>query len=360
MTIVPKDRARTRRSDVPGGSAALFALLLVLLGAPSAGLAQTPNVGATLDDNVPAGTYKQNGDTLNYKTVITNSGGADATGVQATTPTPADTTFVAGSVHASPLAINDTYNAVGNTKLYVGVSVPAGEPALAISGGLFVNDTTITDSNVFVSNTSPSHGAVSVNTNGTFVYTPNAGYTGADSFTYTIKNSTDATLTDTGTVSISVGTLVWYVNNSAGAGGDGRSTTPFNSLAGVNGAGGSGDSDTTNSVIYVYKGSGAYGGGLPLENGQVLTSESNALVVDSNTLRAAVPANVPTLSHNAATTVVLANGNPRRLHRHQLRRQRHRRRRHDGDRRHAVTVTGGTAAALTSGTLTVTGTTNAQ
>ena len=230
------------------------------------------------------------------------------------------------------------------------------------SPALFANDVTITDTTSLVSNTSPAHGSVSVNTNGSFIYTPNAGYTGADSFTYTLKNNADATLTDTGTVSITVGTLVWYVNNSAGAGGDGRSTTPFNSLAGVNGAGGSGDSDATNSVIYVYKGGGAYGGGLPLESGQVLTSESNALVVDGNTLRAAVPANVPTLSHNAATTVVLSNGNTV-----------------DGFivtnsagsgiagssigttaiADIAVTVTGGTAlTALTSGTLTVTGSGN--
>ena len=93
MTTVPKDRARPRRSDVQRGRASLLALLLaaVVLGAPDASLAQS--VGATLDDNVPGGTYKLNGDTLNYRAVITNSGGASATGVQATTPTPSDTNF---------------------------------------------------------------------------------------------------------------------------------------------------------------------------------------------------------------------------------------------------------------------------
>jgi VCBS repeat-containing protein len=47
----------------------------------------------------------------------------------------------------------------------------------------------------------PSHGTVSVNANGTFTYTPAAGYTGPDSFTYT---ASDGTLQDTGTVSITV------------------------------------------------------------------------------------------------------------------------------------------------------------
>ena len=203
------------------------------------------------------------------------------------------------------------YTAVGNTKLYVGVAAPAGEPALvSATPALFANDQTITDTNVFVSNTSPANGAVSVNTNGTFVYTPNVGFTGSDSFTYTLRNSVDATLTDTGTVSITVSNLVWYVNNAAAAG-NGTSTSPFNSLAGVNGAGGSGDSDGANAFIYVYRGTGAaYTGGLPLESGQTLISESNALVVGGNTLRAAQSApNIPTLSHNAATTVVLSSGN---------------------------------------------------
>ena len=55
----------------------LFALLLasLVLGATSPGFAQAPSISATLDDGVPAGTYKQNGDTLTYTTVITNSAG---------------------------------------------------------------------------------------------------------------------------------------------------------------------------------------------------------------------------------------------------------------------------------------------
>ena len=220
----------------------------------------------------------------------------------------------------------------------------------------------ITDTTVFVSNTSPANGSVTVNTNGTFVYTPNVGFTGTDSFTYTLQNNADASLTDTGTVSITVSNLVWYVNNAAAAG-NGTSTSPFNSLASVNGAGGVGDSDGANDFIYVYRGSGAYTGGLPLESGQTLTSESNALVVGGNTLRAAQSApNIPTLSHNAASTVVLSTGNTI-----------------DGFiitnsagsgisgsaigttaiADIAVTVTGGTAlTATTSGTLTVTGSAN--
>ena len=326
-------------------------------GATGIGVASPlgPNVSATMDDGVPTGTYKQNGGTITYTLGITNGGTGDATGVSLTPPTPADTTFVAGSLHASPLAINDAYTAVGNTKLYVGVAAPAGEPARVVSGGLLANDTPITDTTVLVSNTNPSHGAVTVNADGTFVYTPTAGYTGADSFTYTVKNSADATLTDTATVDITVSNIVWYVDNS-GANGNGTSTSPFNTLAGAAGASGA------NSIIYVYKGSGAYSGGLTLKSGQALVSEYVALVVGANTLRTAVPANVPTLSNSAGSTVALASGNIV-----------------DGFiitnsagngisgsaigttaiADIAVAVTGGTALnATTSGTLTVTGTAN--
>ena len=130
--MLPHSALAARPRPFPSLAAALFALLLAVFaaGAPSAGFAQAPSISATLDDGVPAGTYKQNGDTLTYTTVITNSGDADATGVTLTEPTPADTTLVPGSVHASPVANPDAYTAVGNTKLYVGVAAPVGEPAL--------------------------------------------------------------------------------------------------------------------------------------------------------------------------------------------------------------------------------------
>ena len=75
--------------------------------------------------------------------------------------------------------------------------------SLTAASGLLANDVAVTDTVTFVSSTTPSHGAVTVNNDGTFTYTPAADYTGPDSFTYTIKNSTDPSLTGTGTVSTS-------------------------------------------------------------------------------------------------------------------------------------------------------------
>ena len=40
--------------------------------------------------------------------------------------------------------------------------------------------------------TQPSHGVASLNADGTITYTPNAGYTGSDTFTYTITEGKEA------------------------------------------------------------------------------------------------------------------------------------------------------------------------
>src|SRR6476646_5807088 len=76
---------------------------------------------ATLTDNTAAATRVTPGSTINYLATITNNGAAspaaDATTLSFSAPLDANTTLVAGSVHASPLAFNDTYNWVGNTQL---------------------------------------------------------------------------------------------------------------------------------------------------------------------------------------------------------------------------------------------------
>ena len=81
--------------------------------------------------------------------------------------------------------------------------------------------------------------------------------------------------------------LVWYVDRDAASNGDGRSHSPLQNLAGINGAGGSGDSDTTSEIIFLYSSGTAYTGGLPLEASQQLIGEPNGLVVNATTLVAA-------------------------------------------------------------------------
>ncbi|CUH49039.1 hypothetical protein RUA4292_03233 [Ruegeria atlantica] len=70
--------------------------------------------------------------------------------------------------------------------------------------------------------TQPANGVLTDNGNGTYTYTPNVGFNGVDSFTYTIS---DSGLTDTAEVSIAVGNPidVWYgLTQSFGSPGEGQ------------------------------------------------------------------------------------------------------------------------------------------
>jgi hypothetical protein len=92
---------------------------------------------------------------------------------------------------AAPVANNDSYTTAYQTTL--NVSTP----------GVLTNDTgtgTLTTALV----TGPAHGALIFNSNGSFVYTPNAGYAGADSFTYHTSDTYGQT-SGTATVSLTVG-----------------------------------------------------------------------------------------------------------------------------------------------------------
>jgi uncharacterized repeat protein (TIGR01451 family) len=85
---------------------------------------------------------------------------------------------VATSVRLYPLpaAVADAYTTSTNAPLTVNAAA-----------GLLANDPT--DSQNFVVASAPAHGTVSVNADGSFLYTPTPGYTGPDSFTYTVSDA---------------------------------------------------------------------------------------------------------------------------------------------------------------------------
>ena len=131
-------------------------------------------VTASLTDNVTPNTTKvDKGANINYTATITNISGAQINGVEFQDVPDANTTLVAGSVHASPVAFDDSYNWVGNTQLDT-----SARGLSSITG----NDVATTDA--FTLNTpptvAPAHGAVTISANGHFVYTPAVGYTGDD------------------------------------------------------------------------------------------------------------------------------------------------------------------------------------
>jgi len=197
-----------------------------------------------------------------------------------------------------PVAVNDAYTGVGNTELRVGLPATV-TPAAAVAGSVLDNDTDADTphASLVVSAfdlTSANGGSVTMTPAGNFSYIPAVGFTGVDSFNYTVS---DGTQTDVGTVVITITERVWYVNN-AGINGSGRSNTPFNNLGNAQSA------SAVNDWIYVHTGVGTYSGGIVLKNNQKLVGNGVALVVSGYTLNGAGAR--PTIG---GTGVTLANGN---------------------------------------------------
>ncbi len=283
---------------------ALPFLLGSLIQSPTAQAA--PVIGATLKDTLttdgaPAGTAND-GDVIEYRAVISNTGDATATGVSFDGTLDTKTHQIAGSENISPLALDDVYQAVGNTPLKVGVPAGSG-PEVVVAGSAFANDKEfLGDTFQFDSALTPTaaNGVVSFNSNGTFTYTPNPGFEGNDTFTYRIKDSKG--LTSMATVTIQVDTPVWYVNSAAATDGDGSAGSPFNALTKLNNGTAQ---DEAGDVIYLYSSGTNYAGGLTLLTDQKLIGGGTALVVNGHTLVAA--GTKPTLIHNAATLTLGQN-----------------------------------------------------
>ena len=194
----------------------------------------------------------------------------------------------------APVATADSFSGVGNTELRVGTGAAA-TPAVVISGSVLANDTDSDGPSPLTVSAydaaSISGGTVTMNSNGTFNYLPAAGFTGIDTFSYTV---TDGQATATAWVSISLNGRVWYLNAAAGGTQSGRSTEPFATLGQAQSA------SSTNDTIYAA--AGTYGG-ITLSDGQRLVGSGVPLVMGVFTLAPATTA--PVLNG----TIVLATGN---------------------------------------------------
>src|SRR5262249_12103207 len=103
----------------------------------------------------------------------------------------------------------------------------------------------------------------------------------------------------TGTVTITLTGLVWYLQ--AGASGDGRSNTPSVSPSVMSTAAG------TSDIFYVFSGGGTLNGAFTLKNSQQLLGQGVALTVNSISLFSAGAA--PTIANSGGDAVTLASGN---------------------------------------------------
>ncbi len=293
------------------GNVSLFAviglILMVAVGPSSA----DPILTASKSDIIFIDSYSNNvanaGDTIRYTTIVTNSGSTGAVNMAFVDTIDPDTTLVAGSVRTTPIARHDTYTSIGN----VGISVPAGSGVLANDNDPDGSTPVLTI--VSFDATSANGGSVAVAADGSFTYLPTPGFEGSDSYTYTIQDSDGNT--DPATVVISVNDVIWFIDNSAGGGGDGRLGTPFDSLAAYDATA----ADESGDVIFLYEsGSGDYSGGIILLNDQKLIGEGATATIASIagiTLPAfsnALPAtsgSKPTIINAAGNGITLAANN---------------------------------------------------
>ena len=141
----------------------------------------TPANGTTTIENgkvkyTPTADYNGN-DSFTYTISDGNGGSATAT-----------VSITVNSVNDNPIANDDNLTTNEDT---------------ALNGNLSTNDTASPDGgNVWSKNSNPAHGNVSVNSNGTFTYTPNANYNGSDHFEYKITDADGST--DSATVNITI------------------------------------------------------------------------------------------------------------------------------------------------------------
>ena len=115
------------------------------------------------------------------------------------------------AVNDLPVAVDDAYQTNKNVALTVAAP------------GVLANDSDADGPTPTAGNASdPANGAVTLNADGSFTYTPDTGFTGADTFTYDV---TDGAATDTGLVTIAVNTPPTADATSAGGNEDSSSIT---------------------------------------------------------------------------------------------------------------------------------------
>ncbi len=183
---------------------------------------------------------------------------------------PDNDAVVTVAVGTAPNAVADNYNVIGNVSINPG----AGSGILSNDAGSLLKITAVNGSaaNVAAAITTAQGGNLTVNADGSFTYNPPAGFEGNDNFVYTIDNGFASK--STATVTLTVGGMVWFINNNAPAGGDGRVSSPFNSIAAFQAVNnGISNNPGANDNIFVYESATAYTGSLTLLNGQRLIGQ---------------------------------------------------------------------------------------
>ncbi len=158
-------------------------------------------------------------------------------------------------------------------------------------------------------------GSVTVHTNGRFHYDPPPGFTGTDTFTYTINN--EANEAQTCTVTITISNIVWFIDNNAGGNNFGTLQHPFTTLTAFNNVNLGGPNQPQNdNLIYLLQGAVYAENGITLRNGQDLIGQAinlnHVITPDTNSRDLPIPsgsARTPLITAVSDNGINLAAGN---------------------------------------------------
>ena len=207
------------------------------------------------------------------------------------------------TITVRPTTDNEVYmGGVGHTQYATGAPFPT-TPHVAFVDNVKTGDNGPGALSVTFPATSTSGAIVEGTTDGTFIYTPNLNFGGpSDTFTYTLTDGNG--VTNTGTVTINLSNIVWYVNGSGGAG-DGRSHSPFNTLNAAATPSGS------THVIYVHSGGATTTGNLAMDANQTLQGQGATFTLNGLTIPAGTrPTLTGTVTLADNTTVRAVNFTP--------------------------------------------------
>ncbi len=153
----------------------------------------------TVQNNVSHGTLLMNADGTFTYTPASNYSGSDSFSYTVNDGTVnsfiANVTIGITAVNDAPLAVDDNYSTDEDAPLSVNVA-----------GGLLINDSDPDNTGLTVSiQNNVSSGELTLSTDGSFLYVPNANFNGTDSFTYTISDGVASS--NVATVNITVNSV---------------------------------------------------------------------------------------------------------------------------------------------------------
>lgn len=200
--------------------------------------------------------------------------------------------IVTNTYAIAPVAVDDAFTLNANTRL-----------SRTAADGVLVNDTDF-DPQFHRIETYDKQtafgGSVVLNPDGSFDYDARPGFTGTDTFTYTVRSDEGA---KSATVTLTVtGPVVWFLDDSAAAGGNGTYQRPFNSFTPLSGTS---DPDKPGDRMFVFSGTYPLASTFALENNQHLIGHSEGLSLPETGLTIA-PDTAPVLTTNG---IVLALSN---------------------------------------------------